>query len=180
MQEKFTNAIVGFDHISNTTQKLLKFAKIFNIPVYYTTQLRSKLGPTVDSLQVDGAAMDLDKSLFSMCLPDVLTHLPPSSKIAIVGIEAHICVSQTTIDLLKHGHEVYLISDGISSCNPQEVPIALRRLGKAGATVTTSESYIYEITRDAKVPEFKAVATLVKDSKEATKAALHSLSGCKI
>jgi nicotinamidase-related amidase len=71
----------------------------------------------------------------------------------IVGIESHICVTQTTIDLLKAGHKVYVIADGVSSCNKEEVPIALARLRHEGAVVTTSESCIYECVGDAGTPE---------------------------
>ena len=62
------------------------------------------------------------------------------------------------------------------SCKKEEVPIALRRLAEEGATVTTSESVLYEIMGDAKIPEFKAVVGLVKDSKYGTMAALQALS----
>jgi isochorismate hydrolase len=113
-----------------------------------------------------------------MAIPEVLEKLPSKSRVVIVGIESHICVTQTTLDLLSHGHEVFVIADGVSSCNPQEVPIALRRLATAGATVTTSESFIYQMVRDASIPEFKQIAALVKETKEATAAAMKTLPGC--
>ena len=98
--------------------------------------------------------------------------------VLLVGIEAHICVTQTALDLLARGHGVYVIADGISSCNREEVPVALRRLAAAGAVVTSSESVLYEIMRDAVIPEFKQIAGLVRESKDQTKAALQAL--CKI
>lgn len=72
----------------------------------------------------------------------------------IVGIESHICVTQTTIDLLRAGHKVYVIADGVSSCNKEEVPIALARLRHEGAVVTTSESFMYECVGDAGTAEY--------------------------
>ena len=99
-------------------------------------------------------------------------------EIIIVGIESHICVLQTTLDLLKSGHRVYVLADGVSSSNPEEVPIALRRLAQEDAVITTSESLLYELMGDAKIPEFKAIAALVKDSKKATTEVLQTL--CKI
>jgi isochorismate hydrolase len=72
----------------------------------------------------------------------------------IVGIESHICVTQTTIDLLRAGHKVYVIADGVSSCNKEEVPIALARLRHEGAVITTSESFIYEFMGDAGTDEY--------------------------
>lgn len=72
----------------------------------------------------------------------------------IVGIESHICVTQTTIDLIRAGHKVYVIADGVSSCNKEEVPIALARMRAEGAVVTTSESFLYECVGDAGRPEY--------------------------
>ena len=84
----------------------------------------------------------LDKSRFSMCLREITTQLPVPSNVAIVGIESHVCVLQTTLDLLKSGHHVYIISDGVSSANKEEVPIAIARMRQAGAYITTSESFV--------------------------------------
>lgn len=71
----------------------------------------------------------------------------------IVGIETHICVTQTTLDALREGHKVYVLADGVSSCNKQEISIALDRLRREGAVITTSESFLYECMGDADIPE---------------------------
>jgi hypothetical protein len=113
-----------------------------------------------------------------MCVTALISSLPPASSVAIVGIEAHICVTQTTLDLLKLGHKVYVLADGVSSCNKEEVPIALRRLAREGAIVTTSESWLYEVMGDAGITEFKRIAGLVKEEKEGTRTSLENL--CKI
>lgn len=114
-----------------------------------------------------------------MHIPEIMSRLGDGPReIIVVGIEAHICVLQTTLDLVRSGHHVYVLADGVSSCNKEEVPIALRRLACEGATITTSESLLYELMGDAKIPEFKAVAGLVKDSKRTTTEVLQSL--CKI
>jgi hypothetical protein len=96
----------------------------------------------------------------------------------IVGIESHICVTQTAIDLISEGHRVYVIADGVSSCNKEEVPIALARLRQEGAVVTTSESWLYECAGDAGIPEFKEIIKLVKETNQSTKEVLQNL--CKI
>lgn len=90
-----------------------------------------------------------------MWVPDIRKEFEGSEprEVAIVGIESHICVTQTSLDLLAAGHKVYVLSDGVSSCNKQEVPIALRRLSREGAVVTTSESFLYELMGDAGVNE---------------------------
>lgn len=167
---------------------MLKAASILSIPVVVTTQNRARLGDTVSELKplLEKAAVDADKTRFSMWVPAVFsssaTTLQPTaggppSQVAIVGIESHICVTQTALDLLAAGHAVYVLADGVSSCNAEEVPIALARLRQAGATVTTSESWLYECMGDAKIDEFKAVVGLVKETAESTKAALGALAG---
>jgi isochorismate hydrolase len=98
-------------------------------------------------------------------------------EVVVVGIESHICVTQTTLDLLREGHKVYVLADGVSSCNPQEVPIALARLRAEGAVVTTSESFLYECMGDAGIAEFKAISALVREYSKATKENLQAL--CK-
>jgi len=187
IQDKFRNAIFEFPKVVATTQKMLKASKELNIPIVATTQLRDKLGATAEELGLDAAdgyktIANADKSAFSMWIPEVqkaLKDLGGSGKreIVIVGIESHICVTQTTLDLLKEGHKVYVLADGVSSCNAQEIPIALNRLRAEGAVVTTSESFLYECMGDAGIGEFRNIAKLVRDESGRTKENLQAL--CK-
>jgi len=143
------------------------------------------LGGTCSELELDvedgyHTEIHCDKTRFSMSTAEVLEAMNrrfPGQKIdaTLVGIESHICVSQTALDLLRDGHRVYVIADGVSSCNKEEIPIALARLRAAGAVVTSSESWIYEVVGDASQEQFKAIASLVKESKKDTKDALASL-----
>lgn len=175
-----------------TTQKLLKASTHLNIPVYVSTQNRARLGETVAELQplLSGPHVraDIDKTLFSMITPELRAKLPDNDNdttqaqrqldAIIVGLETHICVTQTTLDLLSLGHRVYVVADGVSSVNPEERVVALARLRDAGAIVTTSESLLFEILGDAKSDAFKAISGLVKESKDETKAALGAF--CRI
>jgi hypothetical protein len=156
---------------------MIKAASILNIPIYATTQNRARLGPTCAELEIPNAVEHADKTAFSMWIPAIAQHFSSAApaEIVLVGIESHICVTQTTLDLLANGHKVYVLADGVSSCNPQEIPIALARLRAAGAVVTTSESFLYELMGDAAIPEFRAVAGLVKESSKDTKEVLHTL-----
>ncbi|KAL8689934.1 MAG: hypothetical protein Q9218_004512 [Villophora microphyllina] len=184
IQEKFRPAIHEYSKVISTAQKMLKASRsaILNIPIYATTQNTARLGPICSELSLPPSTFEADKTAFSMMIPalqSALNDTPGTSRqVAIVGIESHICVTQTTLDLLKMGHQVFVLADGVSSCNEGEVGIALRRLAHAGATITTSESWLYECMRDASIPEFKQIAALVKETKESTRDAVQTL--CKI
>jgi hypothetical protein len=154
------------------------------MPIYVTTQNRARLGDTVSELSPylsssssANLRADIDKSLFSMITPELqaLLPAPPTSApldVIIVGIEAHICVTQTTLDLLSLGHRVYVVADGVSSSSAEERGVAIERLRDAGAVITTSESLMFEILVDAKAEAFREVSSLVKESAAQTKGAL--------
>ncbi|KAH7063810.1 isochorismatase domain-containing protein 2A, mitochondrial precursor [Paraphoma chrysanthemicola] len=185
LQEKFRPAIHEFPKVVATAQKLLKASQILDIPVFATTQNKARLGETCPELGLDAPGgiktiCHLDKTLFSMITPEVKRALDNArvTSCIIVGIESHICVTQTALDLLRAGKKVYIIADGVSSCNKEEVPIALARLRHEGAVVTTSESFIYECIGDAGTPEFKQIIKIVKETTESTKDTLQTL--CKI
>ncbi|KAL5333922.1 Isochorismatase hydrolase [Aspergillus crustosus] len=190
IQEKFEKVIFEFPKLITTTTKLLRAANTLSLPIYITTQNRSRLGTTHSSLQpyltapTAKIAADIDKTLFSMITPEIDSLLPqPKTKegdqpldVIIVGLETHICITQTTLDLLERGHRVYVIVDGVSSINPEERGVAFARLRNAGAIVTTSESILFEILGDAGHEHFKAITGLVKETKEETREALEKLS----
>ncbi|CAI6334399.1 unnamed protein product [Periconia digitata] len=186
LQEKFRPAIYEFDKVVATTRKMLKASQILNIPVVATTQNKARLGETCPELGLDQpggvkTVVHADKTLFSMVTPEItstLSTLHPSSSpltCVLTGIESHICITQTALDLLALNHNVYILADAVSSCNKEEIPIALARLRAAGAVVTTSESWLYECVRDAGAREFRDVVGLVREWKEATRGSLGAL-----
>jgi nicotinamidase-related amidase len=196
IQEKFREHIYEFPKVVSTTQKLLKAGATLDVPVYITTQNKARLGDTVsellshitpnDNQPGNKVIANIDKTAFSMYTDDLLSQYQsstnktdPDQKLdaILVGIETHICITQTTLDLLQAGHRVYIVADGVSSVNPEERPVALKRLRDAGATVTTSESLIFEMLRDAKSAGFKTINGLIKEYKEDTKEGLRVL--CK-
>ncbi|KAK3333653.1 Isochorismatase-like protein [Cercophora scortea] len=189
IQEAFRKSIFEFDKVVKTTSKLLRAATVLQIPIFVTTQNRARLGDTVAELQPYLAAAsglvkaDADKTRFSMYVGPIAGYFPSTTttaaahEVVIVGIEAHICVTQTALDLLAAGHRVFILADGVSSSSREEVGVALARLRQAGAVVTTSESWIYECMGDAAAGEFKEMVKLVKETGPDSKAALQGLLG---
>ncbi|MCJ1451164.1 hypothetical protein MMC28_001499 [Mycoblastus sanguinarius] len=163
---------------------MIRACNTLSIPIYATTQSSSRLGPLCSELTSgdDPSLYTIDKTAFSMLVPELrfaLTSTSPQPfQVAIVGIETHICVTQTALDLLAEGHRVYVLADGVSSCHEGERGVALDRLRTEGAIVTSSESWLYECMGDASIGEFKAIAGLVKETKESTRDALQTL--CKM
>ncbi|KAL9076546.1 MAG: hypothetical protein Q9161_000878 [Pseudevernia consocians] len=115
----------------STAQKMIRACNTLSVPVYATTQNASRLGPICSELN-DPPLYTIDKTAFSMLVPELRYTLAERSQmpyqIAIVGIETHICVTQTALDLLSEGHRVYVLTDGVSSCNGGERGVALSRL----------------------------------------------------
>ncbi len=158
--------------------------------MFVTTQNKAKLGDTAAELQAHLASPfvqpSVDKTRFSMWVPELAaafhatTDTTAPRDVVLVGIETHICITQTALDLLAEGHRVYVLADGVSSCNPEEIPIALARLRAAGATVTSSESWIFECMGDAAIPEFRTVSGVVRDTKQDTQQSLKEMFGAKI
>ncbi|KAI4230436.1 MAG: hypothetical protein L6R36_000065 [Xanthoria steineri] len=182
IQEKFRPAIHEYGKVISTAQKVLRASATLKIPVFATTQNAARLGPLCSELSIPPSAFRADKTAFSMMVPSLRSALSSenssSYQVAIVGIETHICVTQTALDLIAQGHKVYVLADGVSSCNEGERGIALRRLESEGAVVTTSEGWLYECMGDASIDEFKEIAGLVKETKEKTSEAVQAL--CKL
>jgi isochorismate hydrolase len=84
----------------------------------------------------------------------------------LCGIEGHVCVQQTALDLLREEYEVFLVCDAVSSQRPYDRTVALNRLRDAGAILTTTESIIFDLMRDAKNPQFRTISGMIKKAKE--------------
>ncbi|KAJ1023643.1 hypothetical protein NDA18_004630 [Ustilago nuda] len=190
MQERFKAAIANFDLITSTCARMLKAAKILHVPLFTTEQNPKALGATVSPLsdllkelpELSSTAVH-PKSKFSMDLPDITDRWLKSAgdikHVVIFGIESHVCVLQTTLDLLDRGIQVHVIKDGVSSCNVGEIDVALERMRDSGAKITTSESVLFQMLVDASHPKFKAISGLIKDEKQQIKDAVNALALAK-
>lgn len=199
VQDRFRAAIHGFDAMSSNIQKMIRAAQILDMRVLTTEQNPKALGPTIQELGVDKLPKHLNmgvypKSKFSMMTPEVLRIMggrwaasvggaagevigEEIERIIIVGIESHVCVTQTILDALPLStHKPIVVADAVSSCNAAEVPIALQRLARAGAEVSSSESVLFQLMGDAAHPRFKEFSGLIKEYKDKTKESWDVLS----
>jgi len=165
-QEKLVRMIHNREEVVETIRRLLRFASIFSLPVVLTEHYPQGLGYTVEEVkEALPAYRPVVKRVFSCFgVPEFEEALRETGRkrLLVCGIETHICVCQTVLDALHRGYLVQVVADGVGTRRPEDHVTALERLRGAGATVTTSEALIYEITCRADGEEFKKVLDLVK------------------
>uniref|UniRef100_A0A1I7TXE2 Isochorismatase domain-containing protein 1 n=1 Tax=Caenorhabditis tropicalis TaxID=1561998 RepID=A0A1I7TXE2_9PELO len=166
LQEKFASNIKYFPEIVTTSRRLIDTARILSIPTVVTEQYPKGLGHTVPILK-EGLADNTpihDKTKFSMCIPPVEDTLKNVQNVILVGIEAHVCVLQTTYDLLERGHNVHVVVDAVSSRSHTDRHFAFKQMEQAGAILTTSEAAILGLVGGSDHPKFKEVQKLIMTS----------------
>jgi len=163
VQEKLIPAISDKDKIVENVVRLANFAQIVGLPVILTEQL--KLGPTLQEVKkglpiVQPVSKTHFNCFYCKEFSDIIERLGRKTLI-LSGVEAHICVAQTAIDGLSR-FNVHVIGDAVSSRTPENRHGALERMKQAGAVVSSTEMFIYEILQKAGTDEFKAALQLVK------------------
>jgi len=146
--------------------KLIEGLQVLGIPILVTQQYSKGLGGTIDEISsLFDPFTFFEKETFS-CLenPDYYESLQTKGRTTVLlsGIESHVCVLQTAIDLQEQGFQPIIISDCVSSRNLNEKRIALDRFQLEGIRVSTVESVLFELTRSSKAPEFKTISKLIK------------------
>jgi nicotinamidase-related amidase len=167
MQEAFRPVISNFGDVASRIAKAVEGVGLLEIPVIVTEQYPKGLKHTakeiLDRLPAELSA--IEKSCFSSCgAQEFLAQLEGRNikQVLVCGIEAHICVLQTSLDLLANGFDVYLLVDCITSRALENKQVALARLTQAGAIECTLEMALFEMMRTADSPQFKAIQNLIK------------------
>ena len=158
IQERFRPLIHNSETIISTAQYLTSTASALSIPVIATQQYTKVFGPTVPECFANGQdgvdeliakGIIFEKKKFSMMTDEVMECIDQKEEfkgrdsIVLFGIEAHVCVQQTCLDLLEMGKEVHVVCDGVSSQQPFDREIALKRMANAGAFLTTAQSLAF-------------------------------------
>lgn len=166
IQTKLEPAIADFSAILKCSLQLSQASLVHKIPTLITEQYKKGLGATNQTLQ--GALPQADyfhKTHFSACAePGFLAQLAKYTRpqVVVIGTEAHVCVLQTCLDLLQYGYEVIIAVDAIGSRNDNHKIIATEQLRQAGAIISSTESIIFQWTKQAATPNFKKILPIIK------------------
>ena len=166
LQEKLFPVMADKERLLVQCQRLLQGLGHLAIPVLVTQQYSKGLGETLPELQSLFTTFEvIEKGSFS-CLdePIFASQLVNSGKnvVLICGIESHVCVLQTAIDLQEKGYTPVVLADCVSSRNPEEKEIALQRFATEGIRISSVESILFELTRSSAAAEFRAISKLIK------------------
>ena len=149
----------SFAGVAESCAKLVRAARILDVPRIVSEQYPKGLGHTAPEVGLEEEA-PIEKSVFSAARADGFD-LKGRNQAVVCGIETHVCVSQTVLDLLEHGVEVQIPADAVGSRHVIDYERGLERLEGAGAVVTTVEAALFELLERAGTPEFKAVQKLI-------------------
>lgn len=152
--------------IQTSVQTLLTAADVLALPVLVTEQYPKGLGHTVAALKdiLPANTPIFEKTRFSAWQVDEIATVLKQAEyqqVFLCGMETHICILQTALDLLKQGYEVFVIEEAVCSRDNKHYQNALNRLRNAGAIITNIESLLFECLADARHPQFKTISKLI-------------------
>ena len=170
IQDKVIAPIGDTARLIGVLAKLAQFARRLDVPLTVTEHYPKGLGSTVEPVRraLDPHTPIMQKQHFS-CLEDhaLRLHLEElrdqgRGQAVIAGIEAHVCVAQTALDLILDGYQVFVVSDAVASRAPESRALALERLRHAGALIVDSEMVLFEWLEKSGTPEFRDLHPLIK------------------
>ena len=145
-------------------RKLIRGAVVFNVPLIVTEQV--KIGPTIPEIAdlVPGVEPFIKAEFSCLGNEPILRHVMDLKRrqAVVAGIEAHVCVYQTVMDLLDRGYEVHVVADAVSSRAQKNREIALERMKQEGARLSSAEMVLFELARTAEDPRFRDLFKIVK------------------
>lgn len=167
IQEACRPVIDGFEGIAKNAGMLAEGFGILGRPVLASEQYPKGLGPTVPEVaeRLPEGVEPVGKLRLSACGVegiDAALEASGCSTWAVAGIESHVCVVQTVLDLLARGYEVHVAADAVSSRTPANRERGLARMAAAGAQITSAEMVLFEMLEEAGSDEFKQISRLVR------------------
>ena len=167
VQEKLVPAMNQdlYNQLIHHASLLIEGFKALDLPIIATEQYSKGLGHTVAELNGATDQHCIEKTTFSCCGEEnFITALEKSGakQVLIVGMESHVCVFQTVLDLLDRGYVVHLVSDAVSSRFKSDYDNAIRTAARAGAVITTTETALFQLVKVAGTDGFKVISKLVR------------------
>jgi len=166
VQGKLAQLMHGKDALFRNIQILIQAAHILEIPIVWCQQCPEALGPTLAEIaQLLGDNEPINKAAFSCCAAGQFnTTLNELSRdqILLCGIETHVCIYQTAVDLLRKGFDVSVVADAVSSRTLENKRIALERMAAENVRIRCTEMVLFELLRTADHPRFREIAKLIK------------------
>lgn len=166
IQGNLARAAADRELLFESTRKLIQGAKVFSLPIIVTEQIPEKLGSTIPEVAelLEGITR-IPKETFSCC--DNAAFMEAFNKanrkqILLCGIESHICVYQTALDLLNMECEVHIVADAVSSRTAKNREIGISKMISAGAFLTSTETVLFELLKTARSDKFKDIFRIVK------------------
>jgi len=165
-QQAMLKVMDGWEQIARRVNQLTRAADVLGVPIVLTEQYKKGLGGTIPEV-LGGIASPLvfEKDHFSACLEKDFLPLVSSfarETIVLVGMETHVCVLQTGLDLIRAGFKVHLAADAVGSRSDHNRDIAIELFRQAGAVITSTETVIFQWARRANTEEFRKVLPIVK------------------
>jgi nicotinamidase-related amidase len=162
VQEAFRKAVPDFERVARATATLIEGAKAMGVPVVITEQYPKGLGETVPEVaeHLPDEVEPLEKLCFSAAEADGFD-LGGRDQALVCGVEAHVCVNQTVLDLLGSGAQVHVAEDAVGSRFEENKQVGLHKMEQAGAVLTSVETALFELLGRAGTDEFKRVQKLI-------------------
>ena len=166
VQGKLAQLMYDKEQLFRNLEILARSANILEMKILFCRQNPKALGPVIDELAPHLNAIEPgDKFVFSCCGSDEFNSQLEAANVKNVilcGIESHICVTQTAIDLIDKGYAVHVIADAVSSRTKRNKKIGIKRMQQEGAKVSSTEMVLFELLKTAEHPNFRDIARLIK------------------
>ena len=166
VQQKIINPIKNRDQIIENIKKLKRVHEILDKSIFISEQNPLKLGATIEELLPSNKLKLFEKMDFSIAANGEFINALKSEEISslvICGIETHICIQQSVVDLLNLGLEIFIVADAMGSRKSFDHEIALKRMHSDGAVLSTSESIIFQLCKTSDRSEFKSISNIIKN-----------------
>ncbi|MGE5297490.1 MAG: hydrolase [Solirubrobacterales bacterium] len=166
VQGKLAQLMADKESLFKNIRILVQAAQILDIPILWCQQVPESLGPTIPEIaELLAGEEPINKACFSCCGEERFTaelNGLGKEQVLLCGIETHVCVYQTAMDLMEGGLDITIVADAVSSRTEQNRETALDRLSAEGANISSTEMVLFELIKTSQHPQFKQIARLVK------------------